>query len=182
MTSSVSPKHLFRDCAYLGHERDWVDNLIERCKDWLKNNNEFYIPIIDYHKKFGWCFHSLMHPGGLYERKAISKEFDSVSPPLTEKKVENEIARHLKSAGENVRQQVWCSCGIADIVTDSKIYEVKHYLNSGAIMQAVGQVLCYRESINPNLVPVVAGIKTDSSASMAVLIKNLGVEVLEWEK
>lgn len=96
-----------------------------------------------------------------------------------EKEIENEIVSSL--GAYNPRQQVACASGIADIVTDYAVIEVKVTLDRDTLFRAIGQVLSYRQSINPALrAQIIALYIDDNAKEIAESARALGVEVIEW--
>lgn len=75
------------------------------------------------------------------------------------------------------------SVGRADIVTDEAVYEVELTLTRAKRFEAIGQVLIYRQSINPDLKAIVIGCR--SRENIEAIIENakaIGVEVQTWDK
>jgi hypothetical protein len=91
------------------------------------------------------------------------------------------FSEYLRSLGISVETQVQCASGVVDIVTENKIYELKHELNRSSLYSAIGQVLLYRETINPK-----AGVAIVRSISLVPRLHSvangLGVEVIVWRK
>jgi hypothetical protein len=81
----------------------------------------------------------------------------------------------------SVRTQVRCDSGIADVVTENEIYELKHKLDRTTFFQALGQVLLYRQSINPRARALVV-CRTSIVPELHALANRMGVEVLLWPK
>jgi hypothetical protein len=92
------------------------------------------------------------------------------------------IAANLREQGAVVREQVATAAGIADIVTDSAVYEVKFFLSRLVIFEAIGQVLLYRQALNPSLRAIVVGFRDPRSdiASLVPYAKQATVEVMFW--
>ena len=98
------------------------------------------------------------------------------------------IAQTLRAHGLAVDEQVACAAGAADLVTARRdaIYEAKLYLSRKALHQAVGQLMLYRASINPEARMIVVGYPTPETAILRPHIEALGIEVIElgpgaWE-
>ena len=96
-----------------------------------------------------------------------------------ENTLEREFSAYLRSLGLDVRTQVRCDAGTADIVTEKGIYELKYRLDRSSFFQGVGQVLLYRQSINPQASPVLV-CRTSIVPELHRVAKRLGVEVLVW--
>lgn len=110
--------------------------------------------------------------------------FQLYAPPIREASDEAALtqafAAHLVSRGERVAVQVTCAVGIADVVTDRAVYEVKFYLTRNNVINALGQVLLYRQAINPALRAVIVGFEVPSVPLDALVhyANQLGVEVM----
>jgi hypothetical protein len=108
-------------------------------------------------------------------------------PALLEKDLELAIGKSLEAQGAIVQHQVRCPSGIADIVTSDAIYEIKRELEASTIFSAIGQVLIYRQEINPQAKAYIVGYRHTSQfrAEQVEFIKStaksLGVEVLFWD-
>lgn len=98
----------------------------------------------------------------------------------SERELEDIILSNLPD--KSVRQKV-CNIGIADIVTDTAIYELKINVNANTLFKAVGQILLYRQAINPNLKAklVISGIADSRINEMIELVRSIGIEVLLYE-
>lgn len=99
---------------------------------------------------------------------------------LLERSIENAYASILAHRGHKVQRQVRCSNGIADIVTDTAIYEIKLRLTRESLFQAVGQVLLYRQAIDPTLEAHIVG-QDGGVAELVGPLKELGITVTFWE-
>jgi DNA-binding Xre family transcriptional regulator len=93
------------------------------------------------------------------------------------------IAQTLRAHGLAVDEQVACAAGAADLVTARRdaIYEAKLFLNRKALQQAVGQLMLYRASINPEARMIVVGYPTPETAALRPHIEALGIEVVCWK-
>jgi hypothetical protein len=76
-----------------------------------------------------------------------------------ESELQSLIGEGLKNQGISVQYEVACDAGIADIVTPDAIYEIKLNLNPDMLFKAIGQVLIYREQINPSAKAFIVGYK-----------------------
>jgi DNA-binding Xre family transcriptional regulator len=92
------------------------------------------------------------------------------------------IVQALRASGIAVEEQVVCQAGAADIVTVRRdaVIEVKLELTRKAIQWAVGQVLLYREAINPAARAIVVGYATGETAGLMEWTAAIGVEVICW--
>jgi hypothetical protein len=137
----LSAEHWFIDHTFIPD--DWMEYIYQQCVD------DGALPIMNRHPKFGWVFHTLCRRG-VITTKEIAKEFPlEERPKLTERQMEDEVCKHLESLGIGFERQVPCEIGIADVVTDTTVYELKLSVWGSAIFTAVGQVLAYRRSLGP---------------------------------
>ncbi|HEU5101436.1 MAG TPA: helix-turn-helix transcriptional regulator [Roseiflexaceae bacterium] len=90
------------------------------------------------------------------------------------------IAQTLRAHGLAVDEQVACAAGAADLVTARRdaIYEAKLFLSRKALQQAVGQLMLYRASINPEARLIVVGYPTPETTALRPHIEALGIEVV----
>jgi len=100
----------------------------------------------------------------------------------SEKWIELTFGAMLRLHGFNPRHQVQCSAGIADIVSDLGVYEVKKYLTRQTMFEALGQALAYRQAINPDICAVIVGIVTPEAKALIPAIEAVsqGVFVVNW--
>lgn len=98
----------------------------------------------------------------------------------SEKNLERLIVQSLRSQGIPVEIQVNCGVGVADLVTPEAIYEIKVALSRKRLFQAIGQVLIYRQAIDPSRRAIVAGYIDPSSNVLDILqyASQIGVEVI----
>jgi DNA-binding Xre family transcriptional regulator len=93
------------------------------------------------------------------------------------------IVHTLRASGLAVEERVVCAAGEADIATRSRdvIIEVKHQLTRKNLHSAIGQVLLYRQAINPNARAIVIGYALDETAALVPYAAALGVEIICWQ-
>jgi transcriptional regulator with XRE-family HTH domain len=93
------------------------------------------------------------------------------------------IVEALRASGITVDQQVACASGAADIVTARRdaVIEVKLDLTHKAVQMACGQVLLYRQAINPDARAIVVGYATGETAGLINWAAAVGVEVICWD-
>ncbi len=110
-------------------------------------------------------------------------------PGRPESKLEALIGKSLEEQGVSVQYQVKCEAGIADIVTPDAIYEVKPEIRYPAkLYEAIGQVLVYRQVINPSAQAFVAGYSHTSGHSQEQLTaiqaaaRGFGVQIVFCSK
>ncbi len=70
--------------------------------------------------------------------------------------------------------------GIADIVTPSAIYEVKLWLTRDTLFEAIGQVLLYKQSIDPSRQAIIVGVNLGIE-SLIPTVNKIGIEVELWQ-
>lgn len=101
---------------------------------------------------------------------------------ITEAQLELAFCNWLTEQGIEYQRQVNCPVGRADVVTVDTIYELKHPIDVDGFFKAVGQVLLYREYINPDLRAVLVFVKprTDAFNAFIEATKTIGIEVLLW--
>lgn len=97
-----------------------------------------------------------------------------------EKNLENEVLNHLRLQGIRVQVQVKCEAGIADIVTPIAIYELKHLLTRVELFKAVGQVLMYRQCINPDAQAIIVCNNCENNEFIPI-VEKLGITVIVLE-
>lgn len=102
---------------------------------------------------------------------------------LDERGLQNQLVAHLNDQGFECQEYVPCSVGIADVVIDSALIEVKHWVDRSSLFKAVGQALLYREAINKNLDAKVicSSLYIEELRAMASAATQAGIEVIFWE-
>lgn len=175
--NKVSLKALFADFTYLHNDEELANYFRARAK------MEDGIAFIEEHEDYGLVWYSLMLRGEFHS-KQIAEVFRSKNnkKTLREIDVEEKAASLLQDMGEKVRRQVKCFSGIADIVTDNLIVEVKLLLSISSIKKAVGQLLMYRPAINPKAKLIIAGITTKELEKVRNYLRTIGIEVIEMRK
>src|SRR4051812_10099311 len=128
----------------------------------------------------------LLSGNGRMNDNATSPQPSSLRPPQARARSEPElralIVQALRASGIAVDEQVACSAGAADIVTVRRdvVIEVKFNLTRKQIQLACGQVLLYKEAINPNARAIVVGYATTETAGLISWAAAIGVEVICW--
>lgn len=168
----VSPMFLFDEYTFISEELK--DGFTRYCID------RGYIPFIDYDTDYGsWIFHSITYKDLIW-KKPVSEKFEShESKEGNEAALEKKFVAHLKQLGVASNTQVICKAGIADIVTQEKIYEAKDVLTGSSLFRAIGQVLLYRQCINPSAGAAIICNRSlvEHLHPVALLI---GVEIIVW--
>lgn len=116
---------------------------------------------------------------GLTITQKVAKSIVFQCEELSEKEIERALVRKLKAQGSHATTQVKCLFGQADVVTDDAIYEIKQILTRETVFQAVGQVLLYRQCINPSARAVIVGAN-GGIENLVALIEQVGVHVEFW--
>lgn len=170
----ISPNHLFIDHTYI--DERWARAFEKHCVP------QGFIPFIDWDeslKAFVW--HSMHCPDGTMSKKAIADKFTPEREGRRqEKDVEEEVFNALLARGEAAQRQVRCSSGIADIVTPTAIYEIKKRLARSVFFSALGQIICYREDIDPSKAAYIVADEVHVSSTMISAAARAGVVVLKW--
>ena len=178
--SDVDPLKLFEDITYLGNDIEGEYKARQIEKICLKQE---YIAFIDNDSELGLIFHTILHPDGKKSVKNIASVFSQkeTTEQIIEKQIEKTLIKRLKNQGIPADPQFPCSAGIADIVTPSAIYEIKLRLTRDSLFHAIGQVLLYRESIDPSRQAIVVGVNSGID-DLIPLAKKIGVEVELWPR
>lgn len=96
-----------------------------------------------------------------------------------ERELEAAYAKQLAANGHAVRRQVRTEAGVADIVTDDAVIEVKLHLTRSALFGAVGQVTAYAACLGrPRR--VVFGYGVEGTDAVIAALEASGVEVVAW--
>lgn len=176
---SLHPRAIFEDHTYLDTKED-VTKIEEHCMAYG------CFALINYDEELGcWVFHTLLTEDGLKSVKLeLAERFvQKVGASKSEKELEDDIARSLAENGLTVHRQVSCVDGIADIVTNDAIYEIKEPLTRDSFFKAIGQVLIYRNALNPRLRAVIVyQTAIGNIKSIHKEAEQLGIEVLQWKK
>ncbi|SRR6266487_425781 len=116
-------------------------------------------------------------------------DYGKKKPGRPESTLEALIGKSLEEQGISVRYQVSCNAGRADIVTPDAIYEVKPEIRYPAkLYEAIGQVLVYRQLINPSAQVFVAGYQQiggssqKQRAAIQTAAKEFGVQIVFFSK
>jgi hypothetical protein len=141
-------------------------------------------------------FSDILEPFGLLrkwmqeiEQDRERYDYGKKKPGRPESKLEALVGRALEAQGIPVEHQVRCEAGIADIVTSDAIYEVKSDIRyPGKLYEAIGQVLVYRQLINPSAQVFVVGYShvgghsQKQLAAIQAAAKGFGVQIVFWQK
>jgi hypothetical protein len=107
-------------------------------------------------------------------------------PQRNEKAIEIALGQSLEEQGIPVRYQVACDAGIADIVTPDAIYEIKDTLDRTSIYSALGQIIIYRQQINPQAKTFIVGrpsptMRAKQREAIISSAQAMGVEIIFWK-
>jgi DNA-binding Xre family transcriptional regulator len=111
----------------------------------------------------------------------------AIPPPVlryrSEPALRAAIAQTLRAHGIAIDEQVTCAAGAADIVTIHRdtIFEIKLHLTRKAIQQALGQLILYRTSLNPEARAILIGYATPETEVLRPHVEALGIEIICWQ-
>jgi hypothetical protein len=175
----VTPMWLFQEYSFF-HSRDLVRDVLHYCVD------RGWFPYIDHDPSMNaWVFHSISSRDRVW-RKPIAVKYNlwsiaQLSGSFSEADLEEDVSTYLDKAGISYQRQFSCKVGVADIVTEAKVYELKKFLTKSNFFGAVGQVLLYGDCINP-----AAGMAILCYVSAVPQLHKFayrrGIEVIEWLK
>ncbi|MGL4622867.1 MAG: hypothetical protein ACRCZS_28065, partial [Chroococcidiopsis sp.] len=105
----------------------------------------------------------------------------------SERELQEQLVIHLTEQGYNCQQYVPCSVGIADLVIDNAVIELKHLPDREALFKAVGQAVLYRGAIDKNLdAKIICSYSSEASLlaleAASVVVKQFGLELIPWVK
>lgn len=102
----------------------------------------------------------------------------------SEPEIHAALVQMLRAQGVALAPRVVCLSGELDVVTADRtvIYEIKYRLSRRALYQALGQVLLYRQCLNPAARAIIVGYATPDTFALLPSIEALGVEVMVWEE
>lgn len=93
----------------------------------------------------------------------------------SERDIEIALGLELESQGHIVERQARCKAGLADIVTEDSVFEIKGRLNKNEIFTAIGQLLLYNQCFKrPHL--VIIG-RPSSALRLLEQVQALDIEV-----
>jgi hypothetical protein len=133
-----------------------------------------------------WVWHTLYRRDGTKLEKESAEQYHQRDARDVELEADmmEPLAAFFAANGMPVDCFVSCAAGVADMVTQARdiVLEVKSHLTRARLYYAIGQVLLYRQAINPQARAVIVGRMTSSAAALAPLIAALGIEILAWEE
>tara|TARA_Y100000034_G_scaffold27388_1_gene32678 strand:+ start:121 stop:825 length:705 start_codon:yes stop_codon:yes gene_type:complete len=154
------------------------------------------IPLSDWSNMLRcWVLHTMLIDG-VAHKKAAAAEFEPPPPEpptvesepepaplsdgsMSERDFETAYCRKLASEGVTYRRQVSCEAGIADVLTDEEIIEIKLNLSQSRLFGAMGQVLAYQAEIAPEKRAVILTNKPPKKAH-ARKAARLGITIRWW--
>jgi hypothetical protein len=92
----------------------------------------------------------------------------------SERYMEDKFVDHLASQGRRYRRQVRCEYGIADVVDDEYVYELK--TGNSQVFHAIGQVVLYAKALRKKPA-VVLGREPSASLAKAIRKSRIRLEV-----
>ncbi len=112
----------------------------------------------------------------------LARASTSTSNPRSEPELQAAVVRWLGDQGLAVGGRVVCVAGEPDIMLADRsvIYECKALLTRKMIYQAIGQVLLYRQCLNPDARAVIVGLPTPDAYALQPLVEALGIELVIW--
>jgi hypothetical protein len=116
------------------------------------------------------------------EQRVMTQARAAIRRNVREKDIENAVLAHLREHGIHATSQVQCHAGVVDIVTTDAVYEIELFLSRDVFFHAIGQVLTYRQALDPSRRAVIVGLP-DPGSPIADLIgyaQQFGVEVELW--
>lgn len=91
------------------------------------------------------------------------------------------LAEQLRRRGVNPRVQVRAGDRVADIVTDTAVYEVRAMLTADVLRDAIRQVQVARDALDPSLKMVIVGRHPGADPVPALAeAKAAGITVNFW--
>ena len=100
----------------------------------------------------------------------------------SKRKLIEQLVEQLTKRGVNPRQEVRTAQGVADIVTDSAVYEVVALLTADTLRAATDRVVACRDALDPKLKAVVYGGNSGADPTAAMVeAKARGVTVNFWK-
>ena len=177
---ALSPAALFADITYV-HDTAMVQQIQRHCVA------HHCVAGITYDDEYqAWIWHSLYRRGNTMLEKKIATRLlpPAVSRRDREAGLLSEVAAHFQANGIQVDCEVVCAAGIVDMVTRSRdaVFEVKFSLSRANLFHAVGQVLLYRQAINPDARAIIIGRQTGATSQLRPFIEQLGVELMLWSR
>jgi hypothetical protein len=178
---TLSPEALFSDITYFSdpgvRDRIQAHCLAHGCVAGIEFDHELHL----------WVWHVLYWP---QQDKMLCKDVTDRFPPVSNARILSEramtatFAAELRQRGIAVDCYVSCGGGVADIVSRGHdvVYELKRLLSREVLFHAVGQVLIYKESINPSARAVIVGQSTLAIQPLLPYIARLGIEVIFWPR
>jgi hypothetical protein len=175
---AMAPAILFSDVTYI-HDEQTVLRIQRHC---VAHGCVADISYDEAHQE--WIWHTIYRRGKTKLQKEIASRFipPAVSSRDSEAGLLAEVAAHFRGHGIPVDCEVVCAAGIADMVTCARdaVFEVKYALTRAVLYQAVGQVLIYRQAINPAARAIIVGRSASATTELRPFVEQLGVELMLW--
>lgn len=140
------------------------------------------VAVIDWLEDAGrWAFHTMYLRDSVSKRPDLAAFFKNDAARYgEERKMEDAICGGLKERRVRWERQKRCGAGIADIVTDTRVCELKTTISFQSLAQAIGQVLIYAACIGGGRRPTVIGVVTDQR--LFSLAQLAGVDLLDVDE
>jgi hypothetical protein len=168
----LTAEQWFVDHTFITDE--WMEYISQQCIE------DGAIPIMERHPRLGlWAFHTLCRNGEITSKEIASEFAHKRCKRFSERDMEDQICRHLRSRGIAFERQVPCEIGIADVMTESTVYEIKKSVADSTIFMAIGQALAYRASLGVAQAVIIARRPDDRAVRIG---KLLHVSVLDCEQ
>lgn len=116
------------------------------------------------------------------DQRVMAQARATIRQNIREKDVERAVLTHLRSQGIFATSQVQCPAGVIDIVTMDAVYEIELFLSRNVFFHAIGQVLTYRQALDPSRRAVIIGLPDPGSpiANLVGYAQQFGVDVELW--
>jgi hypothetical protein len=176
---SLTPEALFDEITFIDNE-DTKRKLEEHCFAYN------VIAVIDYWPERNiWIWHTSYTMFSLSKStKPIATMFSSTHTTRQHREQELMLAvvQWLHEQGIEVDTLVPCRIGEIDIVSKERdlIFEVKLTLSRDALYRALGQVLLYRQCLNPLAQAFIIGELGQNVETLRPYLEALGVQLVVW--
>lgn len=175
--TTIRAETLFADVTYIS-EADWVRRISDTCFE------QGYIALIDWSEQRScWVFHTLFEPNGGVSKKIVAEEFERKEIKIdAEQWLKDRLCERMVAKGEWFERQVANAAGIADVVTRLSVIEVKSVLTRDVLFYAAGQVLAYRNAIDPQKLAVILARRLNYDAvDIASSLAASGIRIVIWD-
>lgn len=127
------------------------------------------------------CRDFVVHPGWEnYLKQAGYLAVTELGAALSERVIEDAIVAKSELNAKHPARQVKLVSGIADVVTDSELYEIKAYLTRDAVLKAIGQLEVYSQEL-PGRAKIIVG-RTGDGVVLRAFCQRLGISMRTWRR